>query len=84
MPNELARDCGSHSIFHGVQDSKCGGGARGSGRGAKGGVNEAPACYVRGSCSGAVTKAGWYCGGQDRGASVNGPGHMLMVPVQGL
>jgi hypothetical protein len=66
------------------QDDDCRGGARGSRRGARGGVNEAPACCVGGLWNGAVTKAGWCCGGWDGGAPVDGPGHMLMVPVQEL
>jgi hypothetical protein len=48
VPKEPTRNCGSHSVDHGVQDDSCGDEARGSGRGARGGVDEAPACYVGG------------------------------------
>jgi hypothetical protein len=84
VPKELARDCESHSIDHGVQDDGYRVGARGSRKGARGGVNQAPAYYVGGPWNGAAMKAGRCCGGRDEGAPMDGPGHMLMVPVQGL
>ena len=81
---EPARDCGSHSPDHGVQDDGCCCGARGRGSGARGGVNGGPTCCAGEPKWGAAKKACCCCGGLDGAPPMDGPGHMLMVPVHGL
>jgi hypothetical protein len=71
MLKEPARDCGSHTPDQGVQDCCGGGGAQGRGRCARGGVNSGPT-------GDAAKKA---CSGLDGTDGLDGPSHMLMVPV---
>jgi hypothetical protein len=42
----LPRDCGSHSLDHGVLDGDCYGGARGKSWGTRGGMNGGLACCI--------------------------------------
>jgi hypothetical protein len=76
---QLVRDYGSHSVNHSVESGNYYGGARGRGRGGRGGVNEGPT-YCRGKTYWGAVKV--CCADQDGPPPCTGHGRMATTELR--